>query len=130
MYLIEQETANQIAQSVAMKYPQMKALFQMTEEQADKWEMELRMEITSQTDEVVARVVAVYLPLYLENQAITNFINKTRNRALRTMMPEILTAEEAVLIAQMDILMITPEQKKKAIQKMKEYQNLLRKEND
>jgi hypothetical protein len=90
MYTIEQEVANSIAKTVPMIYPQMKALFSMTEEEADKWELELTDEITKMADDDVARAVVALLPLYLGNWALTIFIRKTKNQSLRNIMPEIL----------------------------------------
>jgi hypothetical protein len=103
MYLIDQEIANQIARTTPMKYPEMKKLFLMKEAAADRWEMNLRNKIEKQEGEEVARVVAVYLPLYLENQAITRFLRRTKAQSLRMMMPEILTVEEMIYLAQQDL---------------------------
>ena len=105
MYTIDQDIANQIAQTQTMKYIEMEKLFKMDEEEADEYEANLRKEVTKQADKVVARAVVAFLPLFLESGAITNYINQTRTMGLRAMMPEILTAEEAALMAQMDIKM-------------------------
>ena len=105
MYTIDQDIANQIAKKQTMKYIEMEKLFKMDEEEADKYEMDLRKAVEIQSDDTIARAVVAFLPLFLESRAITNYINQTKTMGLRAMMPEILTAEEAALMAQMDITM-------------------------
>src|SRR5665647_3639267 len=100
MYTIDQDIANQIAQSQTMKYIEMEKLFKMDEEEADNYEMDLRKAVELQSDNTVARAVVAFLPLFLESWAITNYINQTKTMGLRAMMPEILTAEKAALMAQ------------------------------
>ena len=102
MYTIDQDIANQIAQTQTMKYIEMEKLFKMDEEEADKYEMDLRKAVEIQSDNTIARAVVAFLPLFLENQAITKYINQTGDRMLRNVMPEILSAEEVALMAQKD----------------------------
>lgn len=126
MYTIDQEVANRIAQTHTMKYKEMEKLFFMKEEEADEYEMNLRNEVQRQSDDTVARAVVAVLPLYLENHAITKYINKTGKRMLRNMMPEILTAEEAALIAQKDIMTMDDAQRKKTTQIIEKYKIALK----
>ena len=126
MYTIDQEIANKIARTTPMKYREMEELFRMDEEAADQYEMELRKEVESQADGQVARAVVAYLPLYLESQAITSYINRTGNQMLRRMMPEILTAEEAAMMAQKDIMTLTVKQVNQVAQILREQQKRLK----
>lgn len=98
----------------------------MTEEDADKWEIKLRDEITKKSDKGVARAVVAFLTLYLENGAITRYIRKTKNQGLRNMMPEILSAEEMALMGQRDQMFLSPEQINKIALVVKDYQIRLR----
>lgn len=66
MYIMDQTTANEIAQKTHMKYPEMRRIFQATEEEADKWEMESRKIVEEQSDSEVARAVVIYCPLFGE----------------------------------------------------------------
>jgi len=122
MYIIDQETANEIARTVKMKYPEMKRIFEMTEEDADQWEMKFRAEIEEKADYEVARAVSTYLPLYLENWAITLYIRKKKNQGLRNMMPEILSPKEMALWAKKDLMYLAPEQITQIIDVTSEYE--------
>jgi len=130
MYLIDQEIANEIAKRVPMKYPEIKRAFLMEEEEADQWEMAIRNEVEAQSDRTVARVIGVYLVLLLENQAITKYIRMTKNQSLRTMMPEILTVEEMILMAQGDMIALSMDQEKKVRSVVIEYQARLKSRKD
>ena len=126
MYLIDQEIANKIAKTVLMKYPMMTIMFMVTEEQADAMEAKIRADVEKETgDDQVARAVAVYLPLYLENQAITKYIAQTKNQSLRSIMPEILTAEEMALMAQQDMMFLTKKQMTLIAKSAEGYRNRL-----
>lgn len=94
------------ASSQKMIYPLMQRMFQATEEEEVQMELKLLESIEEETgDAKVAMSVMAYLPIYLENRAITNYIRQTRNQHLRAMMPEIFTAEEAGSMAQRDNLL-------------------------
>jgi len=128
MYTIDQDIANQIAQSQTMKYIEMEKLFKMDEEEADNYEMDLRKAVELQSDNTVARAVVAFLPLFLESWAITNYINQTKTMGLRAMMPEILTAEKAALMAQKDNISMADNQITKTAQIIREYQERFSKE--
>lgn len=101
MYIIDQEIANQVAQTTEMKYNLTERMFQATEEEAEAMEMEIRSQVEKETgSSQVARAVSIYLPLLLENEALSK--SKTNRKAN---LPEILTAREASLIAQREIML-------------------------
>lgn len=103
MYIIDQDIANEIARTQTMQSPLMKEWFMMTESQIDKEEVKLRNQIEKETnDHKVAKAVGAYLPLFIEHEAITGYINQTGKHDLRNLMPEILSAREAALYAQRD----------------------------
>jgi len=121
MYIIDQDIANEIANSQSLTTRWSTEIFKATEEEADRMELEIRAEVKAESDYEVARAVAAYLPLYLENEAITKFISKKRAYSLRLMMPEILSPREAALMAQQDYMM-TSEQTIQTIAQIKKYQ--------
>jgi hypothetical protein len=121
MYIIYQEIANKIAKTVELKYNLTKKMFKATEEQAEEIEIQLRKQITNETNSIkVAMAVSIYLPLLLENEAITQYLNKTKEN-LRGLLPEILSPREAALIAQMDQMMT----EKETIQAQDMFQRIL-----
>lgn len=125
MYIIDQDIANEIAKSQTMKYREMLEMFRAIEDQAVEMESLLRREIFKLTnDDQVARAVVAYLPLLLEHKAITNYIDQTKNSQLRMMMPEILTADEAGLMAQREYLLDNV-QLQHTINQIKKYQEIL-----
>ena len=60
---------------------------------------------------MVARAYITYFPLLLENKAITSYVIQMNQHSIREMMPEILTAEEAVLMATKEFGLTKLEQK-------------------
>lgn len=88
--------------------------------------MDLRKAVEIQSDNTIARAVVAFLPLFLENQAIIKYINQTGDRMLRNVMPEILSAEEAALMAQKDNLSMDDDQITKTFQIISEYQERFR----
>jgi hypothetical protein len=106
MYIISQEIANEIARSQTMQNPLMKEWFMMTESNVEKEEAKLHDRIVKETsDSSVARAVVAYLPLFIEYEAISEYINHTGQHSLRRLLPEILSAREAALWAQRDYMM-------------------------
>ena len=128
MYTIDQELANQMVQMLTPKHKAMLTLFSATEKQSSQLEANFRKVLEEKTDPQVARAVVAYLPLLLENEMITKFINRTRNRSLRAMMPEILTAEEMSQLAQMDMMFLTKDQLKMITKIAEEYRSLSNKD--
>jgi len=120
MFTIYQDIANDIAKTVPMKYRQMKILFLMTEDQSDQYEVYQINQITADHGVRVARAVVAFSPLFLENEAITNYINKTEQQNLRNLMPEILTIEELISFARGDITMLDQKDEKAIVILLKE----------
>jgi hypothetical protein len=103
MYLIDQEIAREIAETQELLYPEMRELFKATEAKAERLEDKMRQELeTSGETSQVARSLVAFLPLLLENRAITRYISQLRAYHLRGALPELLTAEETALRAQME----------------------------
>lgn len=126
MYLIDQEIANQVAQTTEMKYNLTERMFQATEEEAEAMEMEIRNQVEKETgSSQVARAVSIYLPLLLENEALRK--SKTNRKAN---IPEILTAREASLIAQREIMLNEKEtqQTEQMLQRILQRQEALQSE--
>src|SRR5690606_2792924 len=112
MYLIPQETANQIAATQPIQHPKMQKLFQGSEEEADQMESRWRKEIARESGQQIARAMVAFSPLLLEQAAITNHINLSEDYSLRQIMPELLTAEETALLAQQEYNLTAAEVKK------------------
>ena len=128
MYTIDQEIANVMVQMLKPKHKAMLTLFSATEQQSLQMEANLRNLIEEQTDPEVARAVVAYLPLFLEHEMITKYITRTKNKSLRQMMPEILTAEEMSQLAQMEMMSLTQQQLKIIATIAEEYRSLSNKD--
>lgn len=101
MFLIDQKLANEIERTQKLSYPITRKLFQA---KTDKEVDEIEQRIINQTQEKgltprTAYSLLTILPLFLEHKAITNYINQTNKYDLRMMMPEILTIDEAIGLA-------------------------------
>src|SRR5690606_24477851 len=107
-----------------LKYPEMVRLFSAkTDEEADRMELESRRKVAARTGmEQVGRAVSIFAPLLLEHEAITWYINRTQDYSLRKVAPEILSAEEAALWAQRE-MMISGEEFEILIQELIGAQN-------
>ncbi|MBN2818615.1 MAG: hypothetical protein JXP36_06580 [Bacteroidales bacterium] len=109
-----------------MKYNLTERMFQATEEEAEAMEMEIRNQVEKETgSSQVARAVSIYLPLLLENEALRK--SKTNRKAN---IPEILTAREASLIAQREIMLNEKEtqQTEQMLQRILQRQEALQSE--
>lgn len=112
MYQVPARVWNEIAASEELVNPSFQKLMQMTQEQ-------LTQALESQAKVLEARgvpdsVIVAYqrlAPLLAENEAISRYINRTGNTSLREALPEILNAEEAVVIATQDRPLSKSEQK-------------------
>jgi len=103
MYQIDQEIANRIAESYPMRSNLMWDLFQASEEEADKWEALIRQNVEKEMNsKEAARGFLVVGALYLERQAIGMF--RRAHPTMAQALPEILTVEEAILIAAREIM--------------------------
>ncbi len=109
MYNIDQQIANEIARSEKLKSPIMREIFSATEATAEKLENKLRKEIAKETgSDLDGRAAIIVLPLLLESEAITSYLNKT-GRNLRHMLPEINDPKEGLFIAMNELPNLTPE---------------------
>lgn len=112
MYQVPARIWNEIAASEELVNPSFQKLMQMNQEQ-------LTQALESQAQALEAngvpdRVIVAYqeiAPLLSENAAISRYINRTGNSSLRDALPEILNAEEAVVIATQDRPLSKSEQK-------------------
>ena len=94
---------NQIAQTQPLRNPSMRALFPMDQQALDNalTAQALTLEMNGQTDSVI-NAYQLMAPLLAENQAISAYINQTGHSDLRSALPEVLNATEAVAIAAQD----------------------------
>ena len=123
MYLIDQEIANEIAAMEKLLYPITQELFKADEEEAGEIEERLREKIIAETQSKnVGRAVMMFLPLLLENRAITSYLRKKKQPRLRSMMPEVTTAEETVYLAMREIMSMTKEEAKQTMIILTRYQ--------
>ncbi len=100
MHQVAASVWNAIAKSQELRNPSMRILMQLTQEEMDEV---LRaqanaLEARSVPDSVINAYQAM-APLLAENEAISSYINQTDNSDLRTALPEVLNAPEAVAIA-------------------------------
>lgn len=94
---------NEIAKTQELSNPSMKVLFAMKQNEMDAaLEAQSRALEKSGTPDSVINAYQVMAPLLAENQAISQYINQTGNSDLRSALPEILNAQEAVSIAALD----------------------------
>jgi hypothetical protein len=103
---------NQIGRMAKIKNRSMKTLFQMSQPEVDRLLDGQAKDLQAAGHDPVA--VAAYLalePLRLENEAISKFVEKMGDSSLRAVLPEILTKQELVRIADLE-MMLTPAQKK------------------
>jgi len=109
MYVLDQDLANDIAAKVPLKYEYMRRMFEANEETANEMEARIREEAGKRTKfDKAARAVMMYAPLLMEHEAISKYQELT-GQYIRNVAPEILTAREAALIAQKDIMMTEQE---------------------
>jgi hypothetical protein len=100
---VAQSIWNQIAQMPEMQYPALKTLFSLTPEELDEYEEDQAMKL--EQEGWPNKVILAYqrmAPLLLEWKAIQTFVYKPENFHLRGALPEILSVDEAVLVADKD----------------------------
>ena len=124
MYLIQQDIANEIAKG-PMKYWLMKILFESSEEEAEKIESLIWNETEIQYSDNVGRAISISLPLLLEHNAITKYINKTKRYELRMALPEILSPYEGAYLAKGDIMYMSKDEITQTIEALSYYQKTL-----
>lgn len=116
MYIIDQQIANQIAQTIPLQV--MQSWFQAREEEVEELESGLINEIINETGACIVGVaVTAILPLVVESEAISRYINQTQDYSLRLYLPEIKTVHEARLLAEKEFTM-TKKQGKKVEEKI------------
>lgn len=103
---------NQIAQTQPLQNPSMQLLFPMNQTQLDAALASQAQALAQagQTDSVI-NAYQLMAPLLAENQAISQYINQTGHSDLRSAMPEVLNAPEAVAIASQENPLNASEQK-------------------
>ena len=111
MYQVAPSVWNAIAKSEPLANPSMKILWKMP---ADQMLQALsNQEQTLASHGVPDSVITAYqrmAPLLAENEAISAYIEKTDSTSLRAALPEVLNAQEAVVIATQDQPLSEPEQ--------------------
>lgn len=101
MLNVPQEVRSELAPQ--MKHPQLREIFVMTdEEKADEHLLKLGRRQTGMAEDL-ARAWATVGPMLLENEAISRF--RAKNPDWSSLLPEILTIQEACRIAQADYML-------------------------
>jgi hypothetical protein len=98
MLNVPQEIRNQLARTGRMQYPKFESIFKLESE--EKADLELLKLARKQAGVRLATAWIYSAPLLLENEAIAALV--LTNPSLKLLLPEILTVEEAVLVAQAD----------------------------
>ena len=124
MYLIDQDIANDIAKR-PMKYWLMKILFESTEEEAEEIEDLIWKDVQRKYSRNVARATMTSLPLLLEHEAITKYINRVKRYELRMALPEILSPAEGAYLARGDIMSMSEVEFNQTIEILSYYQKTL-----
>lgn len=103
MYQVPARVWNEIAASEELASPSFERLMKMNDEQILQAldEQAKALEARGVPDSVIVAYQRL-APLLAENEAISRYINRTGNTSLREALPEILNAEEAVVIATQD----------------------------
>lgn len=103
MYQVPARVWNEIAASEELASPSFERLMKMNDEQILQAldEQAKVLEARGVPDSVIVAYQRL-APLLAENEAISRYINRTGNTSLREALPEILNAEEAVVIATQD----------------------------
>lgn len=112
MYQVPARVWNEIAASEELASPSFERLMKMNDEQILQAldEQAKVLEARGVPDSVIVAYQRL-APLLAENEAISRYINRTGNTSLREALPEILNAEEAVVIATQDQPLSKSEQK-------------------
>lgn len=103
MYQVPPSVWNAIAKTQELRNPSFRQLMAMPEEKMLKALDEQAKALTA--SKVPDSVISAYqeiAPLLAENEAISKYIEQTGNSSLRSALPEILSAPEAVSIASKD----------------------------
>ena len=104
MFQVAAPVWNQIAETQQMRFPAMKALFSMDQDGITE-AMNSQASALSKSG-VSDSVINAYQkmgPLLAETLAISRYINQMDSSSLRSALPEILSASEAVAIARQEV---------------------------
>lgn len=111
MYQVPARIWNEIARTQKLASPSFQKLFRMNDEQILQ-ALDEQAKVLEDNG-VPNSVIVAYqklAPLLTESEAISRYISETGNTSLRAALPEILSAEEAVVIATQDHLLSKSEQ--------------------
>ena len=122
MMLIDCDISKEIAKTTKMKYPEMERLFLMDEDEADQWEMILRNEIEKDYGKEIARIVVWYLPLYLEHEAISEYLSRPDSETYGTTIPEVISINHIIFSTQKSLGGMPTQQVEKIKQIILDYQ--------
>lgn len=111
MYQVPANIWNEIARTQKLVNPSFQRLMAMNGAamQAALEDQAQALENNGVPDSVIAAYQEI-APLLAENEAISRYINETGNSSLRSALPEILNADEAVVIASRDHVLSKSEQ--------------------
>ncbi len=110
MYIIPQEIANIMA-TYPIRAEQLRKLYEMKDdEMAMEYQNDL-MDVLEERgwSERAAMVAVIYSPLLLENRAISQMIEDRGYYHLRPLMPEVLTIDEMMILAEGDYMLTIDE---------------------
>lgn len=111
MHQVPARIWNQIASSETLVNPSFQKLMAMDQEQLTQaLEAQAQALEASGVPDSVIVAYQTMAPLLAENQAISRYINQTESMSLRDALPEVLNADEAVVIATQDRLLSKREQ--------------------
>jgi hypothetical protein len=113
MYSVPSATLNQIAATQDLRNKWAKNLFRLTEDQKQlQLDKQVDALIKAGNSWAVAMGYVTVAFLMVENEAISKFIQETEQSDLRAVLPEIVTPEEALLVAEKDFPMTKRDRKK------------------
>lgn len=100
MYQAPSAIWNEIAQSQQLKHKAMEYLFLMEPEELERALGQVDKDIEAQgVDPATIRAYHLTAPLLLENEAISRYIQQSNQHFLRNSLPELVTMNEAILLA-------------------------------
>ena len=113
MHQVPTAVWNEIAKSQPLSEP-WATLFRMKDEELEKG-LETLVGKPAEADGADNRTVLAYrltAPLLVENEAISSFLQETRQTSLRTSLPEVVSVSEAVILASMEYQLTRSQQAK------------------
>lgn len=98
MHQVPQPIWNEIAKSQPLS-PMWRELFSATEDELPALMEALIYQPAKDADNRVQRALALVAPLWMESEAISQFIVETGQASLRASLPEVNSVDEAVMLA-------------------------------